>query len=556
MPLGFESIYSEINFTSQNTTIIKGYEMKDYVRKMPVYAPVNKSEILDAMGWKVQKYARTQPDKVALIDGDQEITWRDFIARTNTIANQLRAQGLTTGDTVAGLSENSADFVALYLGTLIAGGCMVPLSSMASGQSLALMINDCDARFLFVSRRNAGLYDEVRNHLGHIAPDKRIGLDYRPDDSGICLDDWLQGASAKPDPAEVTLDDAFNIIYSSGTTGTPKGILHDYRFRSRQIRRMTSNGLDGDGINLVSTPLYSNTTLVSLLPTLFNGGTLVLMAKFNAHQFLELAQAHKVTQAMLVPVQYQRILAEPEFDRFDLSAFRLKLSTSAPLRAEVIREALERWPGNLLEIYGLTEGGISTSLDCALYPDKWDSVGKPTEGSEVRILDEQGQSLPIGEIGEIAGRAGAMMRGYYNRDEHTRELLWTSPEGEAFYKSGDMGRLDEDGFLYILDRRKDMIISGGFNIYAADLEQVLLAHPAVADVAVIGIPSDQWGETPLGLVVRAPGQTASDTAILEWANARLGKAQRLSAIEFRDDLPRSTIGKVLKRELRAAYRDK
>lgn len=527
--------------------------MKDYVRKMPVYAPVNNTEILDAIGWKVQDYTRSQPDKVALIDGDQEITWRDFIARTNTIANQLRAQGLTTGDTVAGLSENSADFAALYLGTLIAGGCIVPLSSMASGESLALMINDCDARFLFVSHRNAGLYDDIRNHLDHIAPGQRIGLDYRPDDSGICLDDWLQGASAKPDPADVTLDDAFNIIYSSGTTGTPKGILHDYRFRSRQIRRMTSNGLDGDGINLVSTPLYSNTTLVSFLPTLFNGGTLVLMAKFNAHQFLELAQAHKVTQAMLVPVQYQRILAEPEFDRFDLSAFRLKLSTSAPLRAEVIREALERWPGNLLEIYGLTEGGISTSLDCALYPDKWDSVGKPTEGSEVRILDEQGQTLPIGEIGEIAGRAGSMMRGYYNRDEHTREMLWISPEGEAFYKSGDMGRLDEDGFLYILDRRKDMIISGGFNIYAADLEQVLLAHPAVADVAVIGIPSDHWGETPLALVVKTPGFRTSAADILEWANLRLGKAQRLSAVEFREDLPRNTIGKVLKRELRAAY---
>lgn len=553
MPLGFESIYSEINFTSQNTTIIKGYEMKDYVRKMPVYAPVNNTETLDAIGWKVQEYAHTQPEKVALIDGDQEITWPEFLARANTIANQLRDQGLTIGDTVAALSENSADFVALYLGTLIAGGCMVPLSGMASGESLALMINDCDARFLFVSRRNAELYGEVRDHLSHIAPDKRIGLDSRLDDSGISLDDWLQNASSEPNPAEVGLDDAFNIIYSSGTTGTPKGILHDYRFRSRQIRRMSSNGLDGDAINLVSTPLYSNTTLVSVLPTLFNGGTLVLMAKFNAHQFLELAQSHKVTHAMLVPVQYQRILAEPEFDRFDLSSFRLKLSTSAPLRPEVIHEALERWPGNLLEVYGLTEGGISTNLDCARHPDKWDSVGKPTEGAEVRILDEQGQALPVGEIGEIAGRAGAMMRGYCNRDELTREILWTSPEGEVFYKSGDMGRLDEDGFLYILDRRKDMIISGGFNIYAVDLEKILLAHPDVSDATVIGIPSDYWGETPLGLVVIKPGTRTSAAELLEWANLRLGKAQRLSSVEFRDDLPRNTIGKVLKRELRTVY---
>ncbi|MEX0603977.1 MAG: class I adenylate-forming enzyme family protein [Marinobacter sp.] len=527
--------------------------MKDYVQKMPVYAPVNDSETLDAIGWKVQEYAHTQPDKIALIEGDHTISWQRFLNRANAFANQLRAQGLTTGDTVAGLSENSADFVALYLGTLIAGGCMVPLSGMASGESLALMINDCDARFLFVSHRNDSLYGEVRDHLSHIAANKRIGLDYRPDDSAISLEDWVQGASGKPDPARVGLDDAFNIIYSSGTTGSPKGILHDYRFRSRQIRRMTTNGLNGDAINLVSTPLYSNTTLVSVLPTLFNGGTLVIMPKFNAHQFLELAQAHKVTHAMLVPVQYQRILAEPDFDRFDLSAFQLKLSTSAPLRAKVIAEALERWPGNLIEVYGLTEGGISTSLDCGQHPDKWESVGKPTEGAEVRILDEQLRPLPVGEIGEIVGRAGAMMRGYCNRDEQTREILWTSPEGEVFYKSGDMGRLDEDGFLYILDRRKDMIISGGFNIYAVDLEKILLAHPEVSDAAVIGIPSEYWGETPLGLVVRKTGTTTSADDILEWANLRLGKAQRLSAVEFRDDLPRNTIGKVLKRELRADY---
>ncbi|WP_166268815.1 class I adenylate-forming enzyme family protein [Marinobacter caseinilyticus] len=527
--------------------------MKDSVQKMPVYAPLNSQESLEPIGNRIQRYATSQPDKLALIDGDHTLNWRALIDRVNAIANQLRAYGLQTGDTVAGLSENSADYVALYLGTLVAGGCMVPLSGMASGESLALMINDCEAHFLFLSRRNEGLYEEIQEDLLNIASDQRIGLDFRPSDSGVTLPDWLANASIEALPADVTLDDAFNIIYSSGTTGTPKGILHDYRFRSRQIKRMTSNGLDGKAINLVSTPLYSNTTLVSALPTLFNGGTLVLMAKFDAQRFLELAQNHRVTHAMLVPVQIQRLLAEPNFDRFDLSSFKLKLSTSAPLRAEVIRDAMARWPGNLLEVYGLTEGGISTSLDCGQYPDKWGTVGQPTEGSEVRILDEQGNALAVGEIGEIAGRAGAMMRGYYHREAQTRDMIWTSPEGDVFYKSGDMGRLDEDGFLTILDRRKDMIISGGFNIYAVDLEKVLLSHPAVADVAVIGIPSDRWGETPLGLVVRKPQMNDREADILAWANDRLGKAQRLAAIEFRETLPRSTIGKVLKRELRATY---
>jgi acyl-CoA synthetase (AMP-forming)/AMP-acid ligase II len=214
---------------------------------------------------------------------------------------------------------------------------------------------------------------------------------------------------------------------------------------------------------------------------------------------------------------------------------------------------MQRWPGNIREVYGLTEGGISTSLDCAAYPNKWDTVGLPTEGAEIRVINEDGKEIPQGEIGEIVGRAISMMRGYINRPEQTREMLWISPEGLTFYRSGDMGRVDDDGFVHILDRKKDMIISGGFNIYAVDLEKVLLSHPAVADVAVIGIPSNQWGETPLALVVRKNGHHETEDDIREWANLHLGKNQRISAVEFRNELPRSTIGKILKRELRTQY---
>ncbi len=527
--------------------------MRETVQAMPNYAPAVDQEPLDVIGHHIQNFARTQGEKTALIDEKGAVTWAEMIRRANRIANRLREDGLETGDTVAGLSENSADYVCLYLGTLIAGGCMVPLSGMASGETLALMVNDCDSRFLFVSEKNLPLFNEIRDQLERVKPPRRIGLDTSAVDSGKDLAAWLGDVSGEPRPADVSLDDPFNIIYSSGTTGTPKGILHDYRFRQRQMVRLAAFGLDGDAINLVSTPLYSNTTLVSALPTLYNGGTLILMGKFNPLRFLELAEDHRVTLAMLVPVQYSRIMAEPDFDRFDLSSFKMKMCTSAPLRSDVIAEAMKRWPGNIREVYGLTEGGISTSLDCAANPTKWDSVGQPTEGAEVRIIDDNGNELPQGETGEIVGRAISMMRGYYHRDAQTREMLWTSPEGYTFYRSGDMGRLDEDGFLYILDRRKDMIISGGFNIYAVDLEKVLLEHPAVADVAVIGIPSEHWGETPLGLVVRKPGTTDSEEDILSFANEKLGKTQRLAGVEFRDELPRSTIGKVLKRELREPY---
>ena len=527
--------------------------MESGKRDMTVYAPIDPGESMDAIGNRIQQHAQIRGSHRALIDEQGALDWRSLVDQVNRIANRLREAGLRPGESVAALSGNSRNDVALYLGTLVAGGCMVPLSGMASTEALALMVADCEARFLFISGQQRELFGRLRALLTKVPGERIISLAGPLDGAGYSLVDWLAQTTATARPEPVTLDDPFNIIYSSGTTGTPKGILHDYRFRQRQMVRMSRYGLDGEAINLVSTPLYSNTTLVSVLPTLYHGGTLVLMAKFDAHRFLQLAETHRVTHAMLVPVQYQRILAQPDFDRFDLSSFKLKLCTSAPLRSAVIADAMARWPGNLREVYGLTEGGISTSLDCAAHPDKWDSVGVPTQGAEVRVIGEDDRELPRGATGEIVGRAISMMRGYVNRPELTREILWTSPEGEVYYRSGDMGRIDEDGFIYILDRRKDMIISGGFNIYPVDLEKVLLSHPAVADATIIGIPSEQWGETPLGLVVLKPDRDETEHGILEWANTQLGKSQRLAAIEFRATLPRSAIGKVLKRELRAPY---
>jgi len=266
-----------------------------------------------------------------------------------------------------------------------------------------------------------------------------------------------------------------------------------------------------------------------------------------------LSEQEKVNTAMLVPVQYQRVVDHEDFDKTDLSSYALKFSTSAPLRIGIKQQIVARWPGKMFEVYGLTEGGGSTILSCTEFPDKLESVGVPGESSDIRIISTDGKELAQGEIGEVVGRSLGMMAGYYKRQDLMDDMLWQSTDGHTFFRTGDMGRFDEDGFLFLLDRIKDMIISGGFNIYAADLEEVLTRHPDVADVAVIGIPSDQWGETPLGLVVLAPGSDVSADDLKTWTNEKLGKAQRLSEIEFRKTLPRSTIGKILKRELRAPY---
>ena len=279
------------------------------------------------------------------------------------------------------------------------------------------------------------------------------------------------------------------------------------------------------------------------------GGTVVLMPRFDARQFLELSERHRVTEAMLVPVQYRRILDVADFDRFDLSSYRMKFATSAPFSAELKAEVLARWPGGLVEYFGMTEGGGSCMLVAHENPDKLHTVGQPVAGHELLVLDEQGQPLPPGEAGEVVGRSRAMMNGYHNQPAKTADAEWYSPQGERYIRTGDIGRMDADGFFTLIGRKKDMIISGGINIYPIDLESVLREHPAVREAAVVGAPSREWGETPVGFVSLHAGQAASGEELKAFANTRLGKMQRLSQVRVVDELPRSAIGKILKREL-------
>jgi long-chain acyl-CoA synthetase len=290
-----------------------------------------------------------------------------------------------------------------------------------------------------------------------------------------------------------------------------------------------------------------------VLPTLAHGACLVLMAKFEAGAYLQLAQTERATHTMLVPVQYQRVMAREDFDRFDLSSFQAKFCTSAPFHAALKADIVARWPGNLVEFYGLTEGGGSCMLVANLHPGKLHTVGQPIEGHDIRLIDEQGSELAKGKTGEVVGRSGAMMTGYHKQERKTSEAEWFDAEGNRFIRTGDVGRFDEDGFLILLDRRKDMVISGGFNVYPSDLEAVLRQHPAVADAAVVGVPSAEWGETPVAFVVKKETSTGGADEILEWTNQQLGKTQRLKGLRFISELPRSAIGKVLKRELRDTW---
>jgi acyl-CoA synthetase (AMP-forming)/AMP-acid ligase II len=497
---------------------------------------------------RVRANAKAHPERLALVCEGRQVAWGAFDDQINRIANTVRVQGLGRGDNVAVIAPNSIAYAETFMGILRAGACVTPLSSMASPDALRKMLVDCDAKLIFVAKQYLNL---VAGFLASL-PLKKVAFDFEQE--GFASYSQTLAAASPIDPLiEIDMADPFNLIYSSGTTGTPKGIVQNHAMRAAQMDRVSPNGYDDNARTLISTPLYSNTTIVSFIPTLFGGSTVYLMPKFDAFGYLEIVEREKITHTMLVPVQYKRIMDVPEFDKFDLSSMRVKFSTSAPLRADVKRDVLARFPGKLIEYYGLTEGGGVTVLVADEHPEKLHTVGQVAPGNDIRLIDAEGREVPKGKVGEICGRGPTMMAGYYGRDDLTAEYIWRDAAGDVFFRSGDMGSFDADGFLVLSDRKKDMIISGGLNIYANDLELVLLDDPDVIDAAVIGVPSDAWGETPLGLVVMRAGALRTTDDVLLAANARLGKSQRLVGVEAKSALPRSTIGKILKKDLRVPY---
>jgi acyl-CoA synthetase (AMP-forming)/AMP-acid ligase II len=495
-------------------------------------------------GELIREHARRRPDHPALIQDRRTASFAALDAMMDRVAVTLQRDGIRPTEAVAICAGASLEYAAVFFGALRAGVAVAPLAPSSTAQSLVDMATNAEARLMFVDAAAAQQLSAVRSGIEA----RFITLDDAS--GGEPFSKWLAPAGSAPAAVDIQPDWPFNIIYSSGTTGNPKGIVQPHGMRWVHVQRARQQGYGPEAVTLIATPLYSNTTLVSFFPTVTLGGTVVLMAKFDATAYLALAEQHRATHTMLVPVQYQRLMAHPDFDRYDLSSFRMKLCTSAPFSATLKADILTRWPCGLVEYYGMTEGGGTCILAAHEHPDKLATVGTPAEGHDIRLVDEAGREVARGEVGEIVGHSPAMMNGYHRQSELTREAEWYAPDGKRFIRTGDVGRFDADGFLTLMDRKKDMIISGGFNVYPSDLESVLIRHPAVTEAAVVGVASERWGETPVAFVVLSTGAIETAAEILEWTNEQLGRTQRLAAVKIVHNLPRSAIGKVLKRELR------
>ncbi len=495
-------------------------------------------------------HARFHPKREAVVCGDVRRTWGDFDRNMSRVANRLIAAGIRKGDKVAVLMGNSVDILEIMFGIVRAGACVVPLSGLLTATQVEGLITDSGSVAVFCSAEQRSKIDEVRGGLASIRDDGFIAHGF----SGAGwqgFDDFMAGASGDKPVVAYDLTDDFNIIYSSGTTGLPKGIVQTHRVRQHfAFSNAVELRFHAQCRALTTTALYSNGTWLMVLPVLFAGGTLHVLPEFSPRAFLETVEREKITHTFMVPTQFIVTLDDPEFDKYDLSSLETVLSAGSPLRPDTKADVLQRLSPNLYDLYGFSEG-FATLNRPDMQIAKPDSVGTPVIGFDVKIVDDAGNELGPDEVGEIAGYGAGMMKEYHRRAEATEAAIWQAPDGRTFIRSGDIGKLDGDGCLYILDRKKDMIISGGFNVFPADIEAIVGEHADVQDVTVIGIPHEKWGESPIALVIPRDGADAD--GIRAWANERLAKHQRLAAVEFRDDFPRNALGKVLKRLLRDDY---
>lgn len=492
----------------------------------------------------LQRHARYRPTATAVVVENRRLTYREFWSRVARTGNALRQAGIGPGDRVATVAGNSLELLELYWAVPTIGAALVPLSPLLLAPGIASLVRGAEARCVIADGALAGALAAISGQL----PPQVFLLD--APDAG--LPDWRAQVDRQDDalvPADVRHDDLFNVMFTSGTTGQPKGIMHTHFIRAMYATLMASAlRMTPESRTLHAGAIVFNGAFCTLMPTFFLGGTYILERRFDAGRCIDLIERERVTHTMMVPAQIVALLASAAFDPARLQSLECVLSLGAPLLQKDKDRLNEALPGRLYELYGLTEGFV-TILDRDDAVRKSGSVGAPPPFFEVKVVRDDGTPAAAGETGEILGRGPIRMTGYYGRPDLTAQTV-----RDGWIHSGDVGYLDDDGFLHLVDRKKDMIDSGGVKVYPRDVEEIAARHPEVQEVAVFGVPDDKWGETPVAAVIARPGSRVTAVELRDWINERVSaRYQRVSEVLLMTEFPRSAAGKTLKRELREPY---
>jgi len=482
--------------------------------------------------------AARSPERAALKLDDAGVSYDELDQAAARVAGLLHAKGMRAGDRVGLMLPNVPYFAFVYYGILRAGGVVVPMNVLLKEREVAYYLSDSDARLLFAWHQFA---DAAHGGSDQAHADCLL---VEPGDFEALL-----GRSERVEEVvERSGGDTAVILYTSGTTGTPKGaeLTHDNLRRNVEIAAGLF-GIDGDSVTLGALPLFhSFGQTCGLNATIRAGGCLTLIPRFDAGRALEIIERDRVAVFEGVPTMYGALLSHPQRADFDTSTLRVCVSGGAALPVEVMRNFERAFGCSILEGYGLSETSPVASFNHPERERKPGSIGTPIDGVEMKAVDEDGREVPPGEVGEIAIRGHNVMKGYWRRPEATAEAI-----RRGWFHTGDLGRIDEDGYFFIVDRKKDMVIRGGYNVYPREIEEVLYEHPAVREAAVIGVPHPELGEEVAAAVALVAGAEVEERELVHFVKTQLAAYKYPRLVWFVDELPKGPTGKILRREVRA-----
>lgn len=509
---------------------------------------------IDSLADIVRAHGVTRPEHAALIQEDRTLSWAQLLARSSQVAQALAADNVGTQDRIAFLDKNGIEHFEVFFGAALLNAVCVDINWRLAPPEIEYIVNDADAKVLVVGPDFVPVVEAIADRLTTVTRIVVIG----GHDSYDSYEDWVASFPAQDPGAGSAHDDVGFQLYSSGTTGRPKGVmLSNDNFLAILPLAKDMWGLGPDSVNLIVMPLFHIGGGGWAIAGMYEGCTSVIIRDLDPAVLIRTIEEHRITHSFIVPAVLAFMLMVPGAAEADYSSLDVVVYGASPISEDVLAKCVEMFkPCKFWQAYGLTE---TTGAVVNLPPDDHDpsgpnrhrlrSCGVPGPGVEVRIVADGEAECAVGDVGEIWIRSPQVMLGYWKQPEETIDAV--TPDG--WFKSGDAGYLDADGYLYIHDRVKDMIVSGGENVYPAEVENVLMAHPAIADVAVIGVPHERWGETAKAVVVKVADAGVTEAEIIAYAKERLATFKCPTSVDWADALPRNPSGKVLKKDLREPY---